>query len=158
MISVDKRQAGLRIKAPPKVPRRFRKDDLHRWAHDTLDEMTAMSRGVAPAEHDVSVHVGLVLLEGDVSEQRQHLDLFLELDVPVLARGPVEEGHDHARQRADGRELCRSHPVFSGEGGDRRHDLVAGGEDDRKRAESLMIVQQCRLHAGRPVRSRTSAK
>src|SRR5438132_3109784 len=72
---IDQGQPGLPVEAAVQRPRRFRHDDLQRRPHGRFDEMAAMRGRVRFADDDVRVNLRLVVLDGDVANQREDLDL-----------------------------------------------------------------------------------
>src|ERR1051326_2170329 len=96
--------------------------------------MATVCRAGGPADDDMRVDAGLVLVEGDVPHQRQHLDLLVEHDAGVVLGLPVEESERDVVQRADAGEMTGREALRLREVGQRGDDLIARVHDQHERA------------------------
>jgi hypothetical protein len=99
-----------------------------------FDEVPAVCSRIDLANDDVRVHLRLILLERNISDQRQDLDLFLDGDVLIPLRTPIEIRHDRVRERADRREVAGGQPLFSRKGGEHGDGFVIGRQDEHERS------------------------
>jgi hypothetical protein len=66
-------------------------DQLERRTDVRAQEMTPVGGPVGAPHHDMSVNGGLIVLERDVTSERQHLDLLAQRDLAVSLRLPVNQ-------------------------------------------------------------------
>jgi hypothetical protein len=81
-----------------------------------LQQVPAVRRAVPLTDHDVGMHRRPILLNGDVSQQREHLDLFAENDLLVLLAFRVEESQRNVAQCANCRQARGGEVRFRCEG------------------------------------------
>src|SRR5690348_8199219 len=103
-VEADQREARDGIVHALEVARRLREDHFQRGPHLRREQVPAARGTVLAAEHDVGVHARLVALEGEVAEEREHLDLLAHLDAVVVLVLPVEIAERRLLERADGAE------------------------------------------------------
>lgn len=66
-------------------------DDFARRANGGAQQMAAMSRSIFPSNDDMRMNLRLVVFEGDISNQREQLNLFLKFDCSLIfLRLPVK--------------------------------------------------------------------
>ena len=120
--------------------------NLERGTNGCLDQMPAMSCGIGAADHDVSVNRHTFGAAGNVARQRQHLDLLVELDTPVVALLDVEIPERHALEGPDGRERRCLNRVLRGESAESVENAIAGLEDNGEGALRRAAAQEARIH------------
>ena len=101
-------------------------DDFECRPDVSLDQMAAVSRRISLPEHDVSMNFRSIPLDDDVANQRQHFDLFVDVDMAVLLGRPIKVGNDRTRECPNRCEVARTEPVLDGERRKGRHRFVAG--------------------------------
>jgi hypothetical protein len=85
----------------------------------------------------MSVDRGLIVLERDVTSEREHLDLLIQRNLAVSLRLPVKPAEGHVTESADRREPSRADPLLATPGGQSRDDFIAAREDQRNSAAML---------------------
>src|SRR2546423_566575 len=101
--------------------------------------MTAHSGAVRAAEHDVHVRDDLLVGGGEVTEEREHLDLVGHGDGEVVAAVAVEVAQGGALESADGGDLRGAYCVAAGCVRDRSDGVIALVADDDDHATAVDV-------------------
>src|SRR5262249_51494373 len=115
LLDIDERQTRLGIETAPHGVRRLDQDDLEGRSHPRIQEMAPVRRPVTLAHYRVRVETWRAALDGDVSHERQHLDLLVDRDPDVVFAGPVEVPEGHVLEGADRREVTGGELLALGE-------------------------------------------
>lgn len=92
---------------------RFRENDFQRRLHLRLKQMAAVLHAVALADHHVSVNFRpTVIIRRDVSDEREHFDLFVDTNLLVILLRSVKVTQRRTLECADGREVAGRELLF----------------------------------------------
>src|SRR5437868_1735846 len=114
------------------VLRRLGQDYLQRRPDTRLYQMSAMRRAIGFTEHNMCVNLRSVVAERDVSQQRQHLDLFSNGNFFIFAAVNDKKPDCHVTERTYRSEPAGAQVMFSGELFQSTHHFVACFEDERE--------------------------
>ena len=102
--------------------------------------MPTKGRAVGTAKHHVRVDLRLPFVKGDIADECEHFDLFLNWDLAVLLLFDLEEPQQRTAEGAERRKLARFQAVLFGEGRQSRDNLVTGVEDDGVRRAVRRLI------------------
>ncbi len=101
MLQIEGGKAVPRVQRPLQRSADDVKEDLQGGTDGGATQMTTQCGAVAPSERHVGMHQRRSLIDGDVAHQRQHLELLVQLDIPILARLGIEKRDDRVADRAE---------------------------------------------------------
>src|SRR5918994_3191024 len=103
--------------------------------------MPTASRAVGEAKHRVSVHLRLLIIEGDVPDKRQHLDLLIDWNFLILLLLDVKGTEQRATEGAERCEVAGIETVVFCKGSQPRDDLVTGVEDENVGRSAVAVEE-----------------
>ena len=156
---IDQGQSALGIEFALQLLAGIVQHQLQRRPHMRLKKMSSHRGAVPLSHHDVSMHLGLALIECDVADQRNHLDLFIDLVLQVVLLLQVEIPDAGVAEGADRREMGGRDLVLLGKLRQRGDNLVSRIEDQTVPLFKFLLFieessvrdtrRRCR-HRGRP--------
>src|SRR5581483_5747457 len=148
-VEVDEREPADGIEALVEMCGRFDQHHLERRPDVTLEQVPTPSGAVPISDDDVRVDGRLAVVEGNVSDERDHFDLFVDRNRLVVLLLPVEVAEHEIAERADARELRGAEVVSSRKAAQPVHCLVAEVEDEHEGAAAVGFGDDFRLHVSR---------
>ena len=90
--------------------------ELQGWPYACLEEVAAACHSIRQANHDVDVRDRSAAVVRHVTDEREHLDLFVDDDALVLLPHPVEVAEHDVAQRSNRSESSGRDRAFAREG------------------------------------------
>ena len=103
--------------------------------------MPTARHAVGAAKHRVSVYLRLLLIEGDVADERQHFDLLIDWNFLILLLLDVEETEQRATEGAERCEVAGIATVILRKGSSSGDDLVTGVEDENVGRSAVAVEE-----------------
>lgn len=132
-LEADQRQAGFGVDLFLQLRGAFREDEFAGGADMGLEQVSAVRGAVLAGDDHVRVDLGLVVFKGDVADEGEEFELFLEITGNFILLGfPVEPGEFGVRESADGFEAAAGQTLLLRELLEGGRDFFAGVEDQDK--------------------------
>ena len=129
----DERKSAFRIDLLLQVHGAFRENQFAGGADVSFDQVAALRGAVLTADDHVRVDLRFVIFDRNVADEREKLDLFVQVAGDFVLFGfPIEPAKFCSRKRADGLETAPREILLLGEAFQARGEFFAGVKDQHK--------------------------